>query len=128
MTARTFIVDSRDRLAAFIKFLGKLDTAKPWQLTLEEYVGKRSLAQNRMLWSLHGLASEVTGYSKDDMHELMLAKHFGYTEIEFHGIKKCVPLKRSSMRNKKEFREFLDFTENFYACELGIWLGQNDET
>jgi hypothetical protein len=37
-----------------------------------------------------------------------------------------VPAKRSSTREKKEFREFLDSVENFYASELGVWLGQEE--
>jgi hypothetical protein len=33
-----------------------------------------------------------------------------------------VPLKRSSTRDKKEFAEFMDFVENFYGSEFGVWL------
>jgi hypothetical protein len=34
-------------------------------------------------------------------------------------------LKRSSQRDKKEFRAFMDFVENFYASNLGVWLTQD---
>ena len=127
MTARTFIIDTSARMASFIRFLSKLGFDKPWKLTLEEYVGQRTLKQNNRLWKLHGLAAEVTGYSKDDLHDIMLCKHFGYSEIEFAGITKRVPFKRSSVRNKKEFKEYLDFVEMFYADTLGVWLGKDDE-
>lgn len=32
-----------------------------------------------------------------------------------------------AMREKQEFREFLDNVESFYAAELGVWLWQEDE-
>ena len=127
MTARTFIIDTSARMVSFIRFLSKLGFDKPWKLTLEEYVGQRTLKQNARLWKLHGLAAEVTGYLKDDLHEIMLCKHFGYYEIEFAEMTKHVPLKRSSVRNKKEFKEYLDFVEMFYADTLGVWLGKDDE-
>lgn len=56
----------------------------------------------------------------------MLSKFYGTKEIEVGGVRKEVPAKRSSARNKQEFREFLDNVENFYASELGVWLGQDE--
>ena len=59
------------------------------------------------------------------MHEEMLRQHYGYTEVKMpSGYVERVPLKRSSQRDKKEFRLFLDFVETFYGAELGIWLGE----
>lgn len=55
----------------------------------------------------------------------MLCKFFGTKEIKVGQMIRMVPLKRSSAREKKEFREFLDNVENFYAAELGVWLGQD---
>jgi hypothetical protein len=56
----------------------------------------------------------------------MLSKFFGTKTIEVGGVTREVPLKRSSARDKQEFREFLDNVENFYASQLGIWLGQDE--
>jgi hypothetical protein len=55
-----------------------------------------------------------------------LARHFGTKEIEVGGKVLTVPMKRSSTRDKQEFREFLDSVETFYASELGVWLGQDE--
>lgn len=87
---------------------------------------QRTLSQNSRLWALHQLASEYTGYTPDELHELMLSKFFGTKEIEVKGARVTVPAKRSSTREKQEFREFLDNVENFYASELGVWLGQDE--
>ena len=75
---------------------------------------------------MHQLASEQTGYTPDELHELMLSKFFGTKEVEVKGNTVTVPAKRSSTREKAEFREFLDNVENFYASELGVWLGQDE--
>jgi hypothetical protein len=78
------------------------------------------------LWALHTLASKQTGYTPDELHEMMLAKFFGTKEIEIGGGRVVVPAKRSSTRDKAEFREFLENVENFYASELGVWLGKDE--
>lgn len=80
---------------------------------------------------LHTAASEVTGYTPDEMHEEALCKHYGYTEQErkdlFTGeiVIKRVPLKRSSTRDTKEFAKFSEFVENWYGSEFGVWLADN---
>jgi hypothetical protein len=71
------------------------------------------------------LAAEVTGYTPEEMHELMLKQFFGTKVVEVKGVSMEVPAKRSSARDKDEFRVFLDGVENFYAAELGVWLGKD---
>lgn len=115
------------------RFKQWLDHQKlPIQLDAGEIQERRNVSQNARLWALHGLASEATGYTKDELHDELLCQHYGYIEQERkHPITgeitmKKVPLKRSSARNKQEFRQFLDFVENTYAENLGIWLGQEE--
>ena len=96
------------------------------QVDVGEPREQRSLSQNSRLWALHTLASKETGYTPEELHELALSRHFGTKEINVGGFSKIVPLKRSSSREKKEFHEFLEATEAFYAAELGVWLGQEE--
>jgi hypothetical protein len=98
----------------------------PFQVDVGAIREHRSLPQNNRLWALHTLAARETGYTPDELHELMLCKFFGTKEIEVGGLRRNVPLKRSSTRDKAEFREFLDAVETFYASELGVWLGQEE--
>lgn len=119
--SRQFILDRPERLTPFTAWLAK--QALPLDVQVAPYVPKRSDAQNRRLWALHGLAAEHVGCSADDMHEDMLCEHYGYTEIKMpSGDIKRKPLKRSSQRNKAEFAKFMEFVDNFYATEFGIWL------
>ncbi len=122
--SRTFVIETSDQRERLIAFLKARDL--PMQVEYGPVREHRSISQNNRLWALHSLASRETGYSPDELHDLMLCKFFGTKAIDFGGVKKIVPLKRSSARDKKEFREFLENVETFYASELGVWLGKED--
>jgi hypothetical protein len=121
---RTFTIEHPEQRDRLIQFIGRREL--PFQAEIGQVREQRSLSQNSRLWALHQLASKETGYAPDELHELMLCKFFGTKEVEFAGIKRTIPLKRSSSREKAEFREFLDAVENFYAAELGVWLGKDE--
>lgn len=104
------------------KIIGALSFERPWLVTVEPYHERRTLEQNARLWLLHTKASQATGYAPEEMHELALCRFFGFQDIELGGIKRQVPLKRSSQRDKKEFAEFMEATESWYISELGVWL------
>lgn len=121
---RTFAIESIAQRERLIQFLG--NRQPPYQVEYGPIREQRTVSQNSRLWALHQLASKETGYSPDELHELMLCKFFGTKEVELGGIKRTVPLKRSSAREKMEFREFLESVETFYASELGVWLGKDE--
>lgn len=121
MTPRTFLLTEPAQLPRFNAFLSKQEL--PLNVEVRPHIPRRSNAQNSRLWALHQLAAEHVGCSSEDMHEDMLCQHFGSTEVKMpSGVIKRIPLKRSSQRDKVEFRKFLDFVENFYATELGIFF------
>lgn len=122
--SRTFHIEQPEHRDRLIAFLAKREL--PFQIEYGPIREQRSVSQNSRMWALHTLASKETGYTPDELHELMLCKFFGTKEVELGGIKRTVPLKRSSARDKQEFREFLDSVETFYASELGVWLGQDE--
>lgn len=64
----------------------------------------------------------MTGHSAEEMHEFALMRYFGTREIEVAGITRAVPLKRSSMRDRREFAAFMESTEAWYIDEFGVWL------
>lgn len=122
---RSFIIPDADVRERFILFFSRLDLAKPWEIILRPYIGKRTETQNARLWKLHSLAAEVTGYTVEELHEEALIRFFGHAEKKMpSGWIKRVPLKRSSQRDKKEFGAFMEATEAFYVSELGVWLDQ----
>lgn len=121
MTPRIFLISEAAQLPRLGVFLAKQEL--PLNVEVRAHVPRRSNAQNARLWGLHQLAAEHCGVSAADMHEDMLANHFGYAEKKLpSGVIKRIPLKRSSQRDKVEFRKYLDYVENFYACELGVFF------
>jgi hypothetical protein len=121
---KSYVIETVEQRDRFISFLARRDL--PIQVEIGPVREQRSVSQNSRLWALHTLASKETGYTPEELHELMLCKFFGTKQVEAGGMVITVPLKRSSTRDKAEFREFLESVENFYASELGIWLGQNE--
>lgn len=123
---RTFQVTTEQQRAMLAAFVTRQPI--PFQAALGPLREQRSTNQNSRLWALHTAASQVTGYTPDEMHEEALCKHFGYSEVErkdlFTGeiTNKRVPLKRSSTRDKKEFAEFMESTEIWYGSTFGVWL------
>lgn len=123
MSERRFVLDTPQHRDNAARFVGKLPVEDgAMEMIVRPYTPQRTTSQNARLWLLHSKAAAVTGYSAEEMHELMLCRVFGTQEIELGGVTRTIPLKRSSARNKKEFREFMDQVEAFYISELGIWL------
>ena len=126
MTVKSFTIEEQGQRERLCQFISKRDL--PFMVDIGPVREQRSLSQNSRLWALHQIASRETGYTPDELHELMLAKFFGTKTVDVRGQRIEVPAKRSSTREKAEFREFLDNVETFYASELGIWLGQDEQT
>ncbi len=123
--SRTFIIQTVDQRERLKQFIDRREL--PFQLDIGEIREQRTHSQNARLWALHTLAGNQVGMSPDEMHEEALCRHFGYTEVKMPtGWIKRIPLKRSSTREKQEFREFMDATETWYASEFGVWLGQEE--
>lgn len=123
MEPRIFIIEDADQLDRLAQFIGRQVKQLPLEVTVKNYVPKRSNPQNSRFWKLHALASQETGDTPEDLHEMALCRFFGYTEHKrLDGTIKRVPLKRSSQRDKEEFGKLMEQTEIFYATELGVWL------
>lgn len=120
---RLFIVDTEGKRARTAGILAKLPLdGRIWDVQIKPYQSRRSVDANRRLWALHKLAASETGHSVEELHELCKAKFLprrtvkvGDEEIEVYG--------SSAKLNKKDFRDFMDRTEEFYISELGVFLG-----
>ena len=123
MNERRIVMHNEFIRRNLIAFLGKIGLDVPIEVIVRPFVEKRSLEQNARLWLLHTKAAEFVGCTAEDMHEEMLCKVYGYSEVKMpSGYMKRLPLKRSSQRNRKEFAQFMEQVEEFYISELGVWL------
>ena len=125
---REWIISEPTQMQRLCTFLGKVEIDKPLKVAVSYYHGKRTNTQNARLWLLHTAASEVTGYSPEEMHEHALCRHYGYDEREVTDpitktkVTRRIPLKRSSGRDKKDFAKFMEATEIWYGTDFGVWL------
>ena len=122
MTERTWIIETPEQLMRLAAYLPKVSLERVQEVVIRDHKAKRTNSANARLWALHGLAAGVTGHSADEMHEFALCRFFGHAEQELAGIIRCVPIKRSSQRNTKEFSELMESTEAWYGTEFGVWL------
>lgn len=124
---RRFVLHNDFIRSNVLSFIGKMDIGAAMEVIIRPFIDKRTIEQNARLWLLHTKAAEYVGCTAEDMHEDMLCKIYGYTEIRMpSGDLKRKPLKRSSQRNKKEFAQFMEQVEAFYISELGVWLDQRE--
>lgn len=118
----------RQHALTFLQGL-KLNPDKPFVLTIEPYRKKRTLSQNALLWKRHSevcaAVSAETGYSNEDVHELMKQMFLPPKIIEVNG----QVIKRYSSKNltTAEMSAFMGKIEAFAQTELGIILTVPEE-
>ena len=119
METRTFNITTEQQRAVFAAFV----TRQAVPFAAEIGPEKRSLPQNARYWKLVGMAAEHIGCSSADLHEDLLAEHYGSTNVTLpSGAIRRVPIKRSHDRNKVEFKKLMDWAEIYLGENLGIWL------
>ncbi len=123
---RLFIVDTEDKRTRAAGILAKLPLdGRIWDVSIKPYQSRRSVDANRRLWALHKLASDETGHSVDELHELCKSLFLPRKEIEVAGEKREV-CGASHKLNKKDFRDFMERVEAFYIEKLGVFLGDQE--
>ena len=115
-----------DQLAtAITRMVVRLDPAKSYAVTVEEWRKPRSNQQNAYLWGvvypavLEGGGEPLRGWTRDDLHEYFLGECFGWETLEGFGRKRLRPLRRSSTLNKQDFTDYLMFIES-RCMDMGI--------
>lgn len=96
------------------------------EVVLRPHQRPRTLDQNAAYWRAVTELAEHCGYLKHEMHELLLAEHFGTKEVG----RLVVPAKRSSELSVEEMRGYLDWLPPFAAQTFGaqVWIGREDRT
>jgi hypothetical protein len=107
----------------------ELSEDKPWRVTIERYVKKRSNDQNSFLHAVPlRMICDETGHEMDDMKDYLLGTAFGWEEYEVMGSPRKRPVRRSSSLNTAEFTHFLEWIEAWAAQELGMIIPRPNET
>lgn len=104
----------------------------PWTLLVERKHATRSLAQNAWYWScIVGLLSEHTGFSPDEMHEVLKAKFLPKTLAVPDGrgevIAEFVIGGTTTTLNKIEFGEYCEQIRRWASADLSVVIPDPQE-
>lgn len=117
-------------LRRVVRYLEGLRSDVAYDVTVAEHRPRRSLAQNAYLWGVVYPAvlqhEQLRGWSPDDLHEYCLGEWSGWEVTEALGRKRARPRRRSSVLNKQEFTDFVDFIKARMA-EHGIQVPEAGE-
>jgi len=91
-----YILSNNNRRNDAIRHIESLDLNESYEVIVQPYNKKRSLNQNRTLWNLYKPLSDYTGYTEEELHEIMKAACIGYDVFSFNGEKFLKP--KSSTR------------------------------
>jgi hypothetical protein len=93
---------------------------------IRKYRAKRSSPQNRYYWGVVlAYLAEETGYTKDEVHQLMQRRFLRYTKDVFDGSEEFV--KSTTSLNTIEMQEYIDQISIFAISELGVYIPQPNE-
>lgn len=115
-----------DNLSRVLAFISSLSPGYAWTIEVKRAQKRRSTDQNALLWKLYqnildATALDLSGWTKDDLHEYLCGTHWGWERLEGFGMKRLRPIKRSSKLTTSEFSEYLEFVYRF-AAEHGVYL------
>lgn len=93
---------------------------------IKKYRQQRSNNQNRYYWGVVlAYLAEETGYTKDEVHQLMQKRFLKYTKDVFDTSEEFV--RSTTSLNTLEMQEYLDQICIFAISELGVYIPQPNE-
>ena len=96
-------------------------------LTVSDNKPSRSNQQNAYYWGVVvKILSSETGYTPDEMHEVLKFKFLGTREISFKG-EKIPTLNDSKSLKTNEFEEYLTKIREWASAELSIYIPTPNE-
>jgi len=107
-----------ERVERWIETLS--DELLPVEVTIKPYKKNRSLEQNDFYWTVITLISAETGYSKDEIHDLMRYKFLGLQSKDISG-QKIEYLPSTTKLKIGEMADYITQCEA-WAAEMGIRL------
>jgi hypothetical protein len=123
VSADTFVIGSASQVGRFVLFLKSLTFERPWKVTIERVEPRRSIPQNDKLRAMEREIAQTTGHDPDELHEILLARHFGTQRVELGGGKFINrPALRSSDLTRAQMGDYITWVHAFAAEHLGMEL------
>lgn len=105
-----------------------VDEHKPLAMILEPFEENHTRQQQKLYRACIGEAAKEIGYSPDELHEVLLRKHFGTKTIALCDVVFTMPNRRTTTNEdgerdplkKKPMTAFYDWAMAFIATEFGV--------
>lgn len=102
---QTFLIKDEDIRNDCLLFINDLPSDVIYEVTIQPYKSTRSQAQNRLMWGAwYPVICDYTGYTKEELHEIIKAKFFGVKEVvtrDLQGNKMTIHLPNGSTTKLK---------------------------
>lgn len=116
-----FTLNSGSTKAACLDFIGNIDvSAKPiFDVEIKPFRKSRSNPQNSFYYGVViPSISDVTGYSKNECHELLATMFLPVSTVSMHGV--TVDIRTSTAKlNTVDFNNYLESISHFASSVLG---------
>lgn len=102
----------------------RLDPEQPLEVNIKPYKKNRSLEQNNLYWPWVTIIGNELGYTKEDMHEVLMRKFLTPHIVEIDGVQiETYSTKRLKVKEMSEYLQHIDV----FAAELGVVLPHPDQ-
>jgi hypothetical protein len=116
VSADTFVLTSMGQVQRLTRWLlGSLTFAggRAWCVTVERVDPRHTDGQRKLLRAIEGEMASHTGYEKEELHDLLLAGHYGTKRLEvMRGLVIEVPARRTSDMNREEMTRHIDWVKD----------------
>jgi len=117
----TFIPESQEKYHLWLSSLEGKDV----ELTVNRLTRERTNQQNRLLWFYIRLISAETGYTEDEVLDLM--KSIFLKEFKDVGHKRYTVVKSTSSLTTVEFSRFIEQVKEWAAKEISLYLPEPEQ-
>lgn len=104
------------RVAALV--LG-LNAEKKWRIEVAQHLERRTLSQNKLLWSIYTAIATETGHTSEEIHEYCKATFLPRRIVSFDG-KDYEIVGSTALLDKPAFSEYVERVASWAAQEFGI--------
>ena len=112
----------RDMTIAYIK---RLELKKCYTIEVKQKRIRRSLSQNSLYWLFLTCIEVETGNNRNDLHEYFKMMFLPADYINIFGQE--IPVRTTTDKDTKQFKDYLDKIQIFASSELGIALPDPDD-
>ena len=105
----------------FAKDMQAIDRTQPWEATVRPFRKSRTVQANNLFHAWMSILGDHTGYSLEDMKQLMKEQFLMPRMVTFRGMNRLLYPSTADLKSG-EFTAFMDKIQIWAATDLGVTL------